>query len=99
MSPPQYELQAVVLHHGKKATGGHYSAFTLDTQPAAGGSASSVKSAPPAIVSIPGLPPPSVVAATPKNKNSKPSKAQAAAAVSNVAKPSEGSACVNSCCF
>lgn len=27
-----YQLQAVVLHHGKKATGGHYSAFTLEVQ-------------------------------------------------------------------
>ena len=29
---PSYQLQAAVLHHGKKATGGHYSTFTLDTQ-------------------------------------------------------------------
>lgn len=27
-----YQLQAAVLHHGKRATGGHYSTFTLDTQ-------------------------------------------------------------------
>lgn len=32
-----YQLQAVVMHHGKKATGGHYSTFTLDTQPAESG--------------------------------------------------------------
>jgi ubiquitin C-terminal hydrolase len=31
-APASYQLQAAVLHHGKKATGGHYSAFTLETQ-------------------------------------------------------------------
>jgi ubiquitin C-terminal hydrolase len=31
-APASYQLQAAVLHHGKKATGGHYSAFTLQTQ-------------------------------------------------------------------
>ena len=101
MGPPQYELQAVVLHHGKKATGGHYSAFTLDTQPAVvpatAGGANAAKSVPPAIVSIPGLPPPSVTTATSKNKNSKPNKTLATAAVSSGPKPCEGNACVVSC--
>lgn len=38
----QYQLQTLVLHHGKKATGGHYSAFTreyIPGAPAAGTSA------------------------------------------------------------